>query len=344
VAAGLALGAGMTVKPHAGLYWLGGVALAGWSARRAGRSPLAAAGSLLAAGLVVPALVFGWLSMRGGLGAFVEVFTGYVLPLYARVGRVSVWQIFDTYRYGTTLCALLAVLAVVAVIRRAPDGAEARKTVAALGAAYGALHVWAQGKGWEYHFYPLALFLCALAPFALRPFAAGASRAGGARWLWWAARGGVIAVFAAAAWVLGVKGVEAMAPRWIADKAARVAAVTRDLARLAPNGAAVQVMDVTEGGVHALWKLGRRQPTRFIYDFHFFHDEDDPRILALRTEFLRDLAAAPPAQVVIFRDTWNHEGYGRLREWPALEGFLDRSYVLAVDGDGYRIYAKRPDS
>ena len=32
----------------------------------------------------------------------------------------------------------------------------------------GALHFALQGKGWEYQLYPLAVFLCALAPFALR--------------------------------------------------------------------------------------------------------------------------------------------------------------------------------
>jgi hypothetical protein len=343
VAAGLALGAGITVKPHAGLYWLGGAAVAAWSARRARRSPVAAAGPLLAAGLAVPALAFGWLWMRGGLGAFVDVLTGYLIPLYSRVGRVSSWQILDSYRYGKGLWALLGALALVALVRRAPSGAQARKVLAALGAGYGVLHVLVQGKGWEYHFYPPALFVCALAPFALRGVSPAASGGAGA-WPAWAARGAALALLAWITVVLGVKGVEAIEPRWIADKAARVAAVTRDLARLAPDGAPVQVMDVTEGGIHALWKLGRRQPTRFIYDFHFFHDVSDPRIQALRGEFLHALAGAPPSHIVIFRDTWNREGYQRLRDWPALERFLDRSYALAVDGDGYRIYARRTDS
>ncbi len=153
-----------------------------------------------------------------------------------------------------------------------------------------------------------------------------------------------LALFAATVLVLGAKGVDALEEPWIADKARRVAAITRDLAPLVPRDGTVQVMDVTEGGVHALWNLRLREPTRFIYDFHFFHNTGDPRIQALRGELVTALAARRPAAVVVLRDTWNRRGYERLRDWPDLERVLARSYRLAVEGDGYRIYAKRADS
>jgi hypothetical protein len=155
---------------------------------------------------------------------------------------------------------------------------------------------------------------------------------------------GALALFAATVLVLGVKGVDALDEWWIGDKARRVAAVTRDLGRVAGNGATVQVLDVTEGGVHALWNLGLRQPTRFIYDFHFFHDTGDPRIQSLRAELVAGLRAAPPVAVVVLRDTWNRKGYDRFRDWPDLERILASTYRLAVDGDAYRIYARRADS
>ncbi|HJR50238.1 MAG TPA: hypothetical protein VJ794_03975, partial [Gemmatimonadales bacterium] len=106
-------------------------------------------------------------------------------------------------------------------------------------------------------------------------------------------------------------------------------------------GAPVQVMDTTAGGIHALLRLERREPTRFIYDFHFFHDERDPRIQALRREFATALAAAPPAAVVVMRDTWPVAGYERLARFPEVAGLLARRYVLAREGEGYRIYARR---
>ena len=98
--AGLALGAGMTVKPQAGLYWLGCAAAAAWGAWRERRSVVAGAGAVLGAGLLVPALVFGWLGWRGGLGAFIAILTGYLLPLYSHVGRVSALQALGTHRHG----------------------------------------------------------------------------------------------------------------------------------------------------------------------------------------------------------------------------------------------------
>ena len=344
---GLVLGAGSTVKPHAGFFWLLAAVAAGWGSWRAGRSAVAAAATVIGAGLAAPAIVFGWLAWRGGLESFVAVFGGYVLPLYGSVGRVALWTPFDWYRYGWGLWLLLAALGVLGLATPAP-GARARHALAALGALSGAVHFAVQGKGWEYQLYPLAVFLCALAPFAVRrltlepwersghPFAP--PRAPRLRH----AIG--VALFAATAVVLGAKGVDALDEPWIADKAQRVAAITRDLRPLAPAGSTVQVLDVTEGGVHALWNLGLTEPTRFIYDFHFFHDPADPRIVALRAELVAGVTAGRPAAVVVLRDTWNHLGYERLDEWPEIERVLARSYRLAVDGDAYRIYARRADS
>ena len=235
-----------------------------------------------------------------------------MVPLYSHVGRVPLWQPFGWYRFGWALWGLLAVLALLGLSTPAP-GVEARKAVAALGAISGALHFALQGKGWEYQLYPLAVFLCALAPFALRRLSLAAwerhghpsmpVRFAGLR------RAAALALFAATAMVLGAKGVDALEEPWIADKARRVAALTRDLAPRVPPGATVQVMDVTEGGIHALWSLRLRQPTRFIYDFHFFHDTGDPRIVALRAEFVAGLAAQRPCR---------HRGAARHLEPPRL--------------------------
>jgi hypothetical protein len=331
---GIALGAGLTVKPTAGMLWVGCAAAAAWGAGRAGRPALAGAGAVLGGGLIVPALVFGWLDMRGGLGAFRDVFIGYVLPLYGRLARVSVVAALGWYPYGRALWALLAALAILGLARPALAGFGARKALVALGVGYGILHFLVQGKGWEYQLYPLALFLCALAPVAVAPVTGGPRRA--AVWRWAA-----LALLAGAVVVLGEKGAEALEAPSIADKVRRVAAVSRDLRALVPPGGTVQVMDVTEGGVHALLKLRLRQPTRFLYDFHFFHDPGDPRIERLREELVTALTASPPAAIVVFRDTWNRPGYERLASFPALADLLDRDYTLAVTGDGYRIYAKR---
>jgi 4-amino-4-deoxy-L-arabinose transferase-like glycosyltransferase len=338
VCAGLALGAGMTVKPQAALYWLACGAVAARGAWREHRSVPASAGAVIGAGLLIPTLVAGWLEWRGGLRAFLSVITGYVLPLYSHVGRVPVWHAFSWYRHGWLLWSVLVALGVLAMLGPAPEGSGARRALALLGVGYGWLHFSVQGKGWEYHLYPLALFLCALAPFALvrsapRPVPSVALR-----------RGAALVLFVAAIVTLGAKGADALDANWIAEKSRRVAALSRELAPRVPAGATVQVMDVTEGGLHALLRLGLRQPTRFLYDFHFFHDQGDPRIKALQREFVAGLEAGRPAAIVVMRDTWNRPGYERLREIPGLMPFLDQAYTLAAEGDGYRIYAQRDRS
>jgi len=188
----------------------------------------------------------------------------------------------------------------------------------------------------------LLAFLCALASVALAAPAvrAGSSRRDAALAL---SRALAFAVLAVAVVCLGAKGVDAADAPWIADKERRVSALTRDLRPLAGAGP-VQVMDVAEGGIHALLRLHLRQPTRFLYDFHFFHDEGDARIQTLRAEFARDLERGTPSAVVVFGDTWRRPGYERLDGFPAVTRLLERDYSLAVEGDGFRIYAKRPRS
>ena len=302
---------------------------------------------MLAAGLVAPALVFGWLAWRGGLAPFVTVFTGYVLPaLQPRRPRPAVAALrLVSLRLGALGPAggprPCSASATPAPRRRGPRRRWRRSA-----SVSGALHFALQGKGWEYQLYPLAVFLCALAPFALRRLSVAAwerhghpsmpVRLPGLR------RAAALVLFAATAMVLGAKGVDALDAPWIADKARRVAALTRDLAPLVPPGGTVQVMDVTEGGVHALWSLRLRQPTRFIYDFHFFHDTGDPRIQRAAGGVRGGARGARPAAIVVLRDTWNRRGYERLaglaRGRAAARALVLR---LAVEGDGYRIYAKR---
>jgi hypothetical protein len=332
---GLAAGTGLMIKPQSALFWIACAAVAAGSARRAGA--LRALALWCAAGLAVPAAIMSWLAWRGGAGAFLAIATGYVLPLYSRVGRVSVWEGVRWHVYGWQIWSCLIVLGLLGLVMRIEKPYGVRRWLALAGAVYGLLHFAVQGKGWEYHLYPLAVFLCALASVAL---AARPER--DQSWRFSRALASVVLVIAVA--LLGVKGVEAADARWIAGKEARVSSLARDLAGLVGPGASVQVMDVTEGGVHALLRLHLRQPTRFLYDFHFFHDELDPRIQALRAEFAADLERGRPAAVVIFRETWRRQGYERLKGFPAVDRLLEREYRLAVEGDGYRIYAKRARS
>src|SRR5206468_3713399 len=158
---------------------------------------------------------------------------------------------------GDRLAAVGGLVAAVATRR-----ADARHLVAALGLAYGVTHYVGQAKGSEYHLYPLATFVCVLAFSALTP-ALAAQRA----------RLGVpLAMTLAAALVLlTAKGLEASDAPWIWDRERRVRVLVDDLGRSLAPGDTVQVLDVADGGLHALLRLRVRQPTRFLYDVFFFH-------------------------------------------------------------------------
>jgi hypothetical protein len=127
---------------------------------------------------------------------------------------------------------------------------------------------------------------------------------------------------------------------WERDKADHARRLAAELAPMLAPGETVQVLDTTAGGIHALLRLGARQPTRFLYDFHFFHDTSHPTILALRAELIRDLDARPPALIVVFEPGWPAGGYERLALFPALAERLAR-YDLVQAGPGYRIHAQR---
>ena len=322
----LALGAGITIKPHAAALAAGlllAVAVLAW---RAGVSPWTPA-ALFAAGVVlIPAAVGGWVATRGALGAWSQIVFDYLLPLYARLGRPAQWT-FHRWHVWIAIGAGVALsLGAVAVRGRF----TARHALAGLGLGYGLLHFFGQGKGWEYHLYPLAAFAAVLL------FAEAGRLVGDGRAL---AATPLIASLAAAFVLLAGKGVEAGDTAWIAAKELRVSAVVADLrGRLGP-GDTVQVLDTTDGGVHALLRLGARQPTRFLYDFHFYHDVEAPQIQRLRAELAAAFDARPPRFVVLFQQGWPAGGYERVARFPELADRLGR-YRVDARRDGYIVYAR----
>jgi hypothetical protein len=324
VAGGLAFGAAFLLKPH-GLLFL---PLLGWAGARRGRLALA-----LTAWAIPPLAAGLWLGWTGGLLPFLEILGRYLLPLYSGLERVSPLEALRWHAYGVPFWSLAGFLVLLslalALVHRRFD---LHRRLLAAGVLYGGIHFVAQGKGWEYHLYPLALSALLMATTELD----AAIREGG--WFSRALQGGGLALLIT---VLGLRGVEASDAPWIAAKERRVTAVVADLRGRIPPGETVQVLDTTEGGIHALLRLRIRQPTRFLYDFHFFHDAETAYIRGLRSEFVQDLQARPPRFVVLFERGWPRGGYERLNEFPELLKWLERHYALDRQGDGYRIHARR---
>ncbi len=325
--AGLVAGAAVALKPPAVLFLVlitGAAAVAGRRDRRGWRR---AALAVVAGGAVMLLACLAWLAWMGGLGAFVETFAGYVLPLYSKLARVSPWTALGWWPYGARVWTLFGVLALAACAVRPW---EMRRGLALAGVAYGAAHFLAQGKGWEYQLDPLALFASLAAGLAL-------SAARPARWV-------ALLALVALSGQLYVKGLRETDPDWIRAKVGRASRIVADLDGRVGPGETVQVLDTGEGGIHALYALGLRQPTRFIYDFHFYHDVDRPFIRGLRDEFVGALAARPPRFIVLLERGWPSGGYERLSRFPALESWIESAYGIDRQGDGYRIYAKRAGS
>ena len=101
----------------------------------------------------------------------------------------------------------------------------------------------------------------------------------------------------------------------------------------------MQVLDTTEAGVHALLRLRAVQPTRFLYDFHFYHDVDTPIVQKLRAEFIAGFDARPPAFVVLFERGWPAGGYERIEKFDELRQRL-ATYRVEGRRDGYVVYAR----
>lgn len=329
---GLAVGAALTIKPHAALLALALAGLAAASPPPGGRGRAVA---VFGAGLIAaPLAVLVWLGALGALPAWRAIVFDYLIPLYSRLGRPAAWGF---YRWTVWVpVALAVILSVAAVVRSRRFGP--RHAVALTGLLYGLVHYFGQGKGWEYHLYPFAAFAAVLAGSGLGALRLAAGRRP-------AVAVAVCLLVAAAG--LAVKGAEAAAAAeagWIADKQRRVQAVVAALGpRLGP-GDTVQVLDTTEAGLHALLRLRAVQPTRFLYDFPFFHDAGTPVVQALRREFVAGLTARPPRFIVLFARGWPAGGYERVEAFAELAGLLAARYRLEQEADGFRVYAQRDGS
>jgi hypothetical protein len=325
---GLLLGAAITIKPHAVLLALGCagvIAVRAWQSRS--RVALA---TFLVSAAVAPVAALAWLAARGALGAWRDLTFGYLLPLYSRLVGPERFVIYRWRVWIVIGAVVLLSLASAAWYRKL----GARHGIAALGVGYGLVHFFGQGKGWEYQLYPLAAF-SALVAFS------DIDRLIRARSLPFAVPIGAALVLIAA--LLTVKGAEAADAEWIWDKERLVRLVVGDLSTRQRRGDRVQVFDTTAGGIHALLRLHAVQPTRFVYDFPLFNDDDAPVVQAFRAELMRDLTAHPPRFVVVFERGWPTGKYERIERFPALARWLEGSYVIAQRRDGYVLFAKRDD-
>jgi len=326
--AGLGLGTAVCIKPLALLLTPALVALL-W------RHPAGArvrAACSLALGFTIPAAgVAAWLAATGGLTAFIDVVEHF--PWYGRLARAPLSELMEGQRAPRRVAPW--ALGGLGALKWAGQ-LDTRGAILAAGVVYGVVHYIVQAKGWEYQLYPAVLFAVML----------GAAGLGVAlrtdQHLLIVTLLTIFLVNMATFGVKGFQGLEDYRQYW-----ARARAVASALAPILEGGRTVQVLDSGRGGHvghRVLYLLRARQPTRFIYDFHLFHDVASPWAQKLQGEFMEGLRARPPAAIVLFEKSWpGRSDYERLNQFPALAAWLKSGYRLAHEGEGYRIYEARGD-
>jgi hypothetical protein len=336
LAAGLPLGAAMTIKPFAGLLpvLLAGALLAlAWPRPR---RALAAIGLLAAGSATIPLLLAAWLADHGALGPFLDIFFEYVLPVYGTLDTLSWRRLALGMAANVQYLAPLLPLAAFWPYQRY-RAHWPRALVLGLCALYSVAHVFLQQRGWPYHYFPLHYF-----GLAVGGVAAGSLLSHGDGRLRLAATTALLIValpLASASFDNARKfsSMQTSQPLSVA--------LTADLAGwgLTP-GETVQTLDTNRGGVQALYNLGLTMPTGFYFDFPLFHRPDRPEVQALRQNFMRELSSHPPRLIVYFDTTWpSYYGVDRLATFPELADYIAEHYRLAkVVENGYSVYELKP--
>jgi len=332
---GVSIGCAATVKPDVLILLAFFVILVVWYSRTSLRDCILGSGFLLCGTIIPPVGMFVWLASTGALASFWQIVKEY-LPLYAALSGssapapplVRLVEVFGRRGY----MALLPLLALFICTRPA---ALPRLAVLFGAVLYGIARFIILGKGWGYHLYPLHCFLLMLAGVILcelivkgqRPVKAAA----------------MTCMLLLALPLCGQCVVTGREKFSLALKRPVVEELVADLSSYSLDSEdTVQILDTSDGGIHALFLLRIRQPTRFIYDFQFFHDLENPYIRSLRSEFIRDLETKPPKLIVVFHHAWLPPGnLDRLKSFPEFTRLLEARYEVNAVRNAYTIYSAK---
>jgi hypothetical protein len=339
VVGGVLLGCATIIKAQAFALVLLLAALYVWNAyHRRRRDWLVGSAVFVGSAMIAPLSVLVWLISIDAFPAFWHYLTGY-LPLYAGLRRLSYGPLLVKLAEG--LVILSPALVTLPLLRwDTICNARGRYSVLLLGILYGIVHFMVQAKGWKYHLYPAYTFCFVLAGIVLGQLML--AKAGGIR----------VSALIALSLVLCPLGYRAVATAHADSSLDAIRPLVNrlvdDLSEYPLTKAdTIQVLDTTRGGIHALYKMGVRQPTRFITDFHFFHDQKSPVIMSMKSEFVDNLEIQRPRLIVVFHGDWlTGRRLNRFKAFPRFTELLNTAYVTSKvykrnKADGYTIYAAR---
>ncbi len=292
--------------------------------------------ALLALGAAaVGAAIFAWLAACQSLAAFWDIGVNLVLGVYNKALSLSLPELLVLLI--TTPVIFVTALFVLPFVRRVELPSPTAQRVVWLllcGIIYGALHFILQGKGYGYHSIPLLYFALALLGILADRLLAQPRLS--------AQVGALAALLCLVLLYSAILVQEGLRASSLAEIKPAVPQLEADLNALGitPDDR-VQVLDGVVGGLHVLYRLHLRQPTRFLYDFPLLLPEDSPYRAEQRRAFLQELTHNRTAAMVAFHKGFlpgQPVGLARFAGFPELVDFWSRQCAPAAVRAEYTLF------
>ena len=350
---GLAMGAAMSIKPVPIVLlagFLGIIFLRPFLQKRDGQAPLSKRDTaillnvvirqalLLCSGsIVIPAVFAIWLLFTGGLEPFFEIMLQYILPIYSGLNRQDMQILLRKLFTALQPIWVNIPFLLFGLITIRGKLLTTRLWLADMAFLYGCCHFLLQGKGWDYQAMPFLMTSLLLQTVIFGVFMQKKLVFQSMGLLW------VLTVV-----LINGSGLMNLAPisnQPLSDLKPAVPLLVDDLRSLGSSSTdRVQVMDVTGGGIHALFLLGQRLSTRYIYDFPLINNTDTQYVQKMQKEIIANLTNSQPIWIVVFAEGWEQQDLGlqRFKDFPQFIEFLNNHYHPAVEHQFYTIYQRNP--
>lgn len=356
VSMGVLCGLATTIKPPIAILFLPSCVFAVWNSlgdaptiRRFIVNSLQLGGLFIGGMLAVWLVVTLYLISLGSLAAFWEMVSQY-WPIYSELpgkyyGDTPYSVVLNYVITNATTDYIFVYFSIVGMLGGAglSYSWEQKRTlyflVAVLTMLLSLAYVIINGKLWHYQFHPYLACLSLLSGIVMTDLHWKEGFSKGAQalllmlmllWLEWSYGQNLFRFLDEGEYERNIKG-------------GRVDVLTDFLRERLPDGESAQPMDVTDGGIHVLYRLELSLPTSFIYDFHLSHHVENPYIQELRSRFVTELQSSRPYFILDFPRAW--ETNQPPPPFPALETFLEANYFPLDDPrDEYFIVYQRKDS
>lgn len=313
---GLGLGMAATIKPTVVPLGILLLAIAGWRMKKDGGPAARSVWYGLAGAAVAVLMPLVYLLRHHALQACIHSIA-QLTPFYAGLDHADVATLLRFLPKKIEL-AMLPFALVVAVRQKRWNRWE--RSVLWLGILFAVFSYVAQGKGYDYHRYPVAAFVLLWMSIEL---ALAMREAGWRRWI------------GAAGFATGLLVGAPLYLHHVAEFRASsdFEPLQKDLVSLGTDRLQhqVQCLDVVQGCYAALYHLKLVQSTGMVGDIVLFSSKTSPVVTDYREWYWKKLIADPPAVIVVTNEWFGHRpSFDKLNQWPTFSQYLGEHYNLAI--------------